>query len=161
MSDFRAIGGVSATLQTLLLDRMELPDGLASVPVTIGPPPFSSQGRRSARRRTPRVNLFLYRVTENGYLQNQEIPGRGSAGGLRPSAAQPEPALPRHGVRQHRGVAPAERAVFDDTHGAVPARQRDARAPRRADRHRRRHDRCGRRAARSSCTRACATGSST
>ena len=26
-----------------------------------------------------RVNLFLYRVTENGYLQNQEIPGRGGS----------------------------------------------------------------------------------
>jgi len=41
MSDFHAIGGVSATLQTLLEDRMELPFG-AAVPGTIGTPPFTS-----------------------------------------------------------------------------------------------------------------------
>jgi len=79
MSDFRAIGGVSTTLQLLLADRMELPDGLTSVPVTIGPPPFSSKDA-DPRKEDPRVNIFLYRVTENGYLQNQEIPGRGSPG---------------------------------------------------------------------------------
>ena len=33
MSDFRAIGGTSATLQTLLSDRMELPSAVASAPV--------------------------------------------------------------------------------------------------------------------------------
>ena len=80
MSDFHGIGGVSVTLQTLLADRMELPDGILAVPpVTIGPPAFSSLDS-DPRREDPRVNLFLYRVTENGYLQNQEIPGRGSAG---------------------------------------------------------------------------------
>ena len=60
MSDFRGIGGTSATLKTLLTDRMELPDGIASVPVTIGPPPFSSKDvdprqeepRRNSRKRT-------------------------------------------------------------------------------------------------------------
>ena len=80
MSDFRAIGGVSATLQTLLADRMELPDGLTNVPVTIGPPPFSALDN-NPRREDPRVNLYLYRVSEHGGLQNQEIPGRGSPGG--------------------------------------------------------------------------------
>ena len=80
MSDYRAIGSVSATLQTLLTDRMELPDIVTSAPVTIGPPPFSSQDN-NPRLEDPRVNLFLYRVTENGYLQNQEIPGRGGSGG--------------------------------------------------------------------------------
>ncbi len=80
MSDFRGIGGVSVTLQTLLADRMELPDGLLTMPpVTIGPPAFSSQDN-DPRREDPRVNLFLYRVTENGYLQNQDIPGRGAPG---------------------------------------------------------------------------------
>jgi hypothetical protein len=79
MSDFRAIGGVSATLQTLLQDRMELPDGVSSVPVTVGPPPFTAKDNEQ-HTEDPRVNLFLYRVTENGYLQNQEIPGRGSPG---------------------------------------------------------------------------------
>jgi hypothetical protein len=85
MSDFHAIGGVSATLRTLLLDRLEMPDGMTTVPVTglktvnvtIGPPPFTAKDNEP-RAEDPQVNLFLYRVTENGYLQNQEIPGRGS-----------------------------------------------------------------------------------
>jgi hypothetical protein len=81
MSDFRAIGGVSATLQTLLGDRMEWPDGITSAPITIGPPPFSALDN-NPRLETPRVNLFLYRVTEHGFLQNQEIPGRGSGSGF-------------------------------------------------------------------------------
>jgi hypothetical protein len=80
VSDFRAIGGVSATLQTLLRDRMELPDGMATVPVTVGPPPFSTQDV-NPRLEPPRLNLFLYRVTENGFLQNQEIPGRSASSG--------------------------------------------------------------------------------
>jgi hypothetical protein len=79
MSDFHAIGGVSLTLERLLTDRMEIPVELTSVPVTIGPPPFSSKDN-DPRKEEPRVNLFLYRVTENGNLQNQEIPGRGSPG---------------------------------------------------------------------------------
>jgi len=79
MSDFRAIGGVSTTLQTLLSDRMELPFGTA-VPVTIGTPPFTAKDN-DPHTEDARVNLFLYRVTENGYLQNQEIPGRGASGG--------------------------------------------------------------------------------
>jgi hypothetical protein len=68
MSNFKAIAGVSRTLRTLLLDRME-----ASTPqVTLAPPDVqvsSMSGRR--------VNLFLYEVNENGYLKNQEIPGKG------------------------------------------------------------------------------------
>ena len=81
MSDFRAIGGVSATLQTLLGDRMEWPDGITSAPITVGPPPFSALDV-NPRLELPRVNLFLYRVTENGFLQNQEIPGRGTGSGF-------------------------------------------------------------------------------
>jgi hypothetical protein len=81
MSDFRAIGGVSATLQTLLSDRMEWPDGITSAPITVGPPPFSALDV-NPRLEPPRVNLFLYRVTENGFLQNQEIPGRGTGSGF-------------------------------------------------------------------------------
>jgi hypothetical protein len=79
MGDFHVIGGVSATLQTLLTDRMEVPANLGSVPVTIGPPPFSALDN-NPRQEPLRINLFLYRVSENGYLQNQEIPGRGSPG---------------------------------------------------------------------------------
>ncbi len=79
MSDFQAIGAVSATLKTLLKDRMELPNN-APVPVTIGPPAFSPHDNEP-REEDSRVNLFLYRVSENGYLQNQEIPGRGGSSG--------------------------------------------------------------------------------
>ena len=78
MSDFRAIGGASATLQTLLFDRMEQPFG-TPVPVTIGTPPFTARDN-DPHVEDARVNLFLYRVTENGYLQNQEISGRGASG---------------------------------------------------------------------------------
>src|SRR5215470_19028116 len=81
MSDFRAIGGVSTTLQTLLTDRMELPDGVAGVPVTVGPPPFTAKDNE-LHRENAQVNLFLYRVTEHGFLQNQEIPGRGAGSGF-------------------------------------------------------------------------------
>jgi hypothetical protein len=81
MSDFRAIGGVSATLQTLLGDRMEMPDGITTAPITIGPPPFSALDV-NPRLEPARVNLFLYRVTEHGFLQNQEIPGRGTGSGF-------------------------------------------------------------------------------
>src|SRR3954468_12324684 len=82
MADFQALGGVSATLQTLLLDRMELPDNITGAPVTTGPLPFSSKDLHPHKEQleTERLNLFLYRVTENGYLQNQEMPGRGSPG---------------------------------------------------------------------------------
>jgi hypothetical protein len=68
MSDFRAIGGVSTSLRNLLRDRMEDP-----VDVTIAPPDVtvsSVTGRR--------LNLYLYQITENGYLKNQEIPGQGN-----------------------------------------------------------------------------------
>lgn len=78
MADFHALGGVSATLRTLLIDRMEMPDGVTSIPVTIGAPPFQKDGE--SKKEDERINLFLYRVTENGYLQNQEIPGHGSSG---------------------------------------------------------------------------------
>lgn len=78
MSDFRAIGGVSTSLQTLLKDRMELPPGTATVEVTVASPRLGDDDKQVAE--APRVNLFLYRVSENGFLQNQEIPGAGSSG---------------------------------------------------------------------------------
>ncbi|MBI3796014.1 MAG: DUF4255 domain-containing protein [Deltaproteobacteria bacterium] len=76
MSNFLAIGGVSATLQALLRDRMELPAGMArtDLQVTISTP----QPEDDAQAAEPtRVNLFLYRATENGALKNQLIPGQG------------------------------------------------------------------------------------
>ncbi len=77
MSDFQAIGAVSTTLQRLLRDRMELPLGVSNAPVTIS----SLQGMQNgAPEEEERVNLFLYRVTENGALKNQEIVGQGHPG---------------------------------------------------------------------------------
>lgn len=76
MSSFLAIGGVSATLQALLRDRMELPTGMlrSDLQVTIGTP----QAETAEQAAEPtRVNLFLYRATENGSLKNQMIPGTG------------------------------------------------------------------------------------
>jgi len=70
MSDFRAIAGVSSTLGRLLRDRMEDP-----VPVTIAPPDVAVVGVSGKR-----LNLYLYQVTENGHLKNQEIPGHGHPG---------------------------------------------------------------------------------
>jgi uncharacterized protein DUF4255 len=70
MSDFRAIAGVSSTLRMLLRDRME-----DTVDVTIAPPDVTVSGASERR-----VNLYLYQVTENGYLKNQEIPGQGHPG---------------------------------------------------------------------------------
>lgn len=76
MSNFLAIGGVSATLQVLLRDRMELPAGMVrtDLQVTISTP----QPEDDTQAAEPtRVNLFLYRATENGALKNQMIPGQG------------------------------------------------------------------------------------
>ena len=76
MSNFLAVGGVSATLQALLRDRMELPAGMLrtdlQVTISIPPPEDETQAAEPAR-----VNLFLYRVTENGALKNEMIPGEG------------------------------------------------------------------------------------
>lgn len=74
MSDYAALGGVSRSLRTLLQDRMEvppMPSGFTTVPVTIGTPDEDDDAD------VPRVNLFLYRVTENRFFKNQEIPGHG------------------------------------------------------------------------------------
>jgi hypothetical protein len=68
MSNFEAIAGVSRTLRTLLLDRMET----RAPKVTIAPPDVQISGVSGKR-----VNLFLYDVSENGSLKNQEIPGQG------------------------------------------------------------------------------------
>jgi hypothetical protein len=77
MSDFQALGGVSATLQKLLKDRMELPLGVSSVQVTVSTPP---QPQNPPAVEDSRVNLFLYRLVENGYLKNQDLIGDGHPG---------------------------------------------------------------------------------
>lgn len=78
MSDFRAIGGVSETLKTLLSDRMELPQGVPSVEITIGPPRDESASNDG--QEAPGLYLYLFRVTESTILKNQEIPGHGVPG---------------------------------------------------------------------------------
>jgi hypothetical protein len=70
LSTYKAIAGVSSSLKNLLRDRMtEVAD------VTIAPPDVKVDfitGRR--------INLYLYHISENPYLKNQEIPGEGYAG---------------------------------------------------------------------------------
>ena len=80
MSNFKAIAGVSASLQTLLADRMELPADVTrdKLQITVGMP--WSLPKQPNQQESPGVNLFLYRQTENGSLSNQEIPGMGQAG---------------------------------------------------------------------------------
>jgi hypothetical protein len=72
MSNYLAIGAVSTTLRTLLNDRMELPPGLTDVTITVDTPTEDDDTD------TARINLFLYRVAENEFLKNQEIPGHGN-----------------------------------------------------------------------------------
>ena len=70
MSGFKAIRAVSSTLKSLLDHEMDAP-----VPITLMPPdvtPTNATGKR--------INLYLYLVSENGYLKNQEIPGQGHPG---------------------------------------------------------------------------------
>lgn len=67
MADHSAIAAVSRTLRTLLVDRM-----VTGAAVTLAPPDVTVSGIDGAR-----VNLYLFEVTENGALKNQETPGRG------------------------------------------------------------------------------------
>ncbi|HEX2254630.1 MAG TPA: Pvc16 family protein [Thermoanaerobaculia bacterium] len=77
MSDFQAIGGVSASLKALLRARMEVPAAIpgGTFQITVAPPPSPPEEGQAVE--PPRINLFLYRVTRNGALANQEIPGHG------------------------------------------------------------------------------------
>jgi len=70
MSDYGAIRGVSTSLRRLLRDRMEDP-----VDVTIAPPDVTITDVTGRR-----LNLYLYQVSENSYLKNQDIPGHGHPG---------------------------------------------------------------------------------
>jgi hypothetical protein len=79
VSDYKAIGDVSTTLQRLLHDRMQLPSDVDRdrFQVTIGLPPPDPEDEDTEEAR---VNLFLFRVERNADLSNQEMPGRGSPG---------------------------------------------------------------------------------
>jgi hypothetical protein len=82
VSTYEAIGGVSDTLLTLIRDRMDLPGGLeiTDVDVTVGNPAVDGTANGAAAPQHPRLNIFLYRVTENANLKNQEPPGVGDRG---------------------------------------------------------------------------------
>jgi hypothetical protein len=71
MSTYKAIRAVSTTLQNLLSHEMEdLPIAVTLLPPDIAP--THTTGKR--------INLYLYLVSENGSLKNQEIPGEGHPG---------------------------------------------------------------------------------
>jgi len=113
MSNFLAIGGVSATLQALLRDRMELPAGMVrtDLQVTISTP----QPEDDTQATEPtRVNLFLYRTTENGALKNQMIPGQGhpSEYGHPPLSLVLHYMLTAYGATDDNGLINETRAHF-------------------------------------------------
>jgi hypothetical protein len=113
MSNFLAIGGVSATLQALLRDRMELPAGVvrANLQVTISTP----QPEDDTQAAEPtRVNLFLYRTTENAFLKNQMIPGQGhpSEYGHPPLSLVLHYLLTAYGATDEQGLVNETRAHF-------------------------------------------------
>src|SRR5438445_5722635 len=75
MADYRAVGAVGLSLRSLLRTQMDMPPdmpaGILSVPVALGIPPNEGEDTPEG----PLLNLFLYRLTENGALKNQDIPG--------------------------------------------------------------------------------------
>jgi hypothetical protein len=84
VSDYSAINGVSLTLRKLLLDRMEFTP--ANLAVTISTPFVEANQNPTGGNTTPegeRINLFLYQVSENPFVKNQDLPNnRGSRGTL-------------------------------------------------------------------------------
>lgn len=71
MSTYKAIAAVTTSLRALLEDRMED----SATKVSLAPPGVELD----AFKDVPRINLYLYRVSENPALKNQEIPGQGHA----------------------------------------------------------------------------------
>ena len=113
MSNFLAIGGVSASLQALLRDRMELPAGMVrsdlQVAISTPQPEDDTQAAEPTR-----VNLFLYRTTENGSLKNQMIPGQGhpSEYGNPPLSLVLHYLLTAYGATDDNGLVNETRAHF-------------------------------------------------
>jgi hypothetical protein len=70
MSTYKGIRAVSSTLKNLLTAEMENLVGITLLPPDVAP--TTATGRR--------INLYLYLVTENAALKNQEIPGEGHPG---------------------------------------------------------------------------------
>lgn len=79
MADHAAVGAVGLTLQALLADRLRHPNGSDTpVPVTLGPPGPERDPEGTAE--SPRVNLFLFRVSESPFLKNDDLPGAAGNG---------------------------------------------------------------------------------
>ena len=71
MSSYKGIRAVSSTLKNLLTAEMEnQPVNITLLPPDVPPADTSSR----------RINLYLYLITENANLKNQEIPGHGHPG---------------------------------------------------------------------------------
>src|SRR5437660_6256463 len=113
MSSFLAIGGASATLQALLRDRMELPAGMVRTDLLVTVSTPQPEDDTQAAEPT-RVNLFLYRVTENGALKNQMIPGEGhpSEYGHPPLSLVLHYLVTAYGPTQDNGIVNETRSQF-------------------------------------------------
>ena len=70
MSTYKSIAGVSQSLANLLGDRMVEPAA-----ITLAPPDVEVE-----QVSNPRLNMYLYHLSENAFLKNQEIPGDGHPG---------------------------------------------------------------------------------
>jgi hypothetical protein len=70
MSIYKSIAGVTYSLVNLLTDRMVEPAAITAAP------PDVQVDHMDGRR----LNLYLYHMSENPYLKNQEIPGEGTPG---------------------------------------------------------------------------------
>ena len=70
MSTYKSIAGVSQSLANLLGDRMVEP-----ATITLAPPDVEID-----QVNPPRLNIYLYHLSENAFLKNQEIPSDGHPG---------------------------------------------------------------------------------
>jgi uncharacterized protein DUF4255 len=70
VSTYKSIAGVSQSLVNLLGDRMVEP-----ATITLAPPDVTVEQTGDTR-----LNVYLYHLSENGFLKNQEIPGEGHPG---------------------------------------------------------------------------------
>lgn len=108
MSDSQAIGGVSATIKSVLEDRMEVPGGVSDVRITIGLP--RSDQPEGTGVEHPRVNVFLYRVTRNQGLTHEQMPGRG----VRGAYGNPPLSLDLHYLLTGYGTVAIDDDFFDE-----------------------------------------------
>jgi uncharacterized protein DUF4255 len=70
VSTYKSIAGVSQSLVNLLGDRMT-----ETAAITVAPPDVKLD-----QISDPRLNIYLYHLSENPFLKNQEIPGTGQPG---------------------------------------------------------------------------------